>query len=153
MDVGEVALVQLLAHRVLQVHPGGAAQHPARDALAGAQQQEGRDVVRGILLAAENGDLEQVEERVARLVEQHECDAAHERDFCWNPVRRRAAGSLLEIGDVLVAKGDRLVGRLVPGVGLAVAAGELDSQRLGEPERAQRLGELLQGARFPQPVT
>jgi len=48
----------------VQVHIRGAAQHPARNSLARAQQQEGGETVRGVLLATEDGDLEQVEDRV-----------------------------------------------------------------------------------------
>src|SRR5207248_1655038 len=107
VDVGEVALVRHTSLRIVQIHPGGASQYPKGSGLAGAQQQEGRDVVRGVLLAAEDGDLEEVEEGMACLVEQDENDGAFPYGVDVGPALRRQAGGLPEIVHVLVTEGDR----------------------------------------------
>ena len=118
--------------------------------LPSRQQDIGCHLVRRVLLAAQDRHLLQVEDGMREFVEHDLQERAKHVIGRGQPFRRTGSGDVccqfLDVGEVLVADGERGVGRLIGGVDVAVATLDLDHHGPGYLPSRETVADALEDA-------
>src|SRR2546428_2277784 len=123
--VGKILEAAIAVSRELHRPPdaGGSRQRPARDLVSQTQQREFRQRIGGVFLPPEDRNIQEVEYRVRRLVQQNLDESADESILAPESGKQIGLGDkALDRGDQLIAVRDLRLAGAVPGIDLAVAS-------------------------------
>ncbi len=127
----------------MRVHPGCAGEDALGELGPSAEERVRGDLIGGVLLVTEDGQVQQVEDRMRDLMEEDEDERAHDRVIDREALRGRARRLVDQLVDQLVAQAHAVISGVVRRVRLA-ALHRPQRQRAREPEEGEALGHLLE---------